>query len=522
MVLVKDHKISFGENMVARQPAGIRMTNKPVLTRRQMMAMTATALCAPYVTTRGARQEGGARLEGIEPKGSLVQESTMEGHRLADNVVPAHPNGWQLSRNRWMIFYSTRSFRGIDDDWSMVYQLRKDAPDGPVIREGFFKRTQMGWDPIGDGTTPCAMQHSHPVVFGVPRGAVLEGKPAPNANVFAASWRRKAVHWIAATNQIEHPTLPSDPPSEYVSRHPALNTPSHQFLCVEWVQFRLNAREDDIEIIAPVTILRQQGFETGERYCNASVRSMNAGFVTPVPFNRECTEWIGVNHFDGGRVAFCKYTFDAKRGRYVWSHMGPLLGSSDLPLMEGFVARFHDDWIIGARRQGGSGAVWGRTADPFGHAPALKLIQTPGTTTPRTAYMCPDGVLRIFTGDLGVSYYGNARDPLYSWDVDPDNQFAVSNRRVVIDLRKFGLPMRPEIQPWADNCKLLPPQGRHQILVYRVHASANDRARPTVAAFWKNNPKIIPSINGQEKAACGCYYSVITYSEEVPPMWRFA
>lgn len=486
-----------------------------------MLAMAATALGAPYFL-KARQSDAPVRIEGIEPRGPLVLESTMAGHRLADNVVPAHPNGWQLSKTRWMIFYSTRGFRGIDDDWSMIYQLRKDAPDGPVIREGFIKRTQMGWDVMGDGSTPCAMQHSHPVVFGVPRGAVIGGKPAPNANVFVATWRRKAVHWIEATNRIEHATLPSDAPSDYVRQHPALNTPSLQILCVEWMQFRLNAQEDDIEIIQPVATLRQKGFETGAAFCSGPARSMNAGFVTPVPFNRECTEWIGTNHFDGGRIAWCKYRFDSKRGVYEWTQTSSLLGKPGLSLIEGFTARFRDDWVIGARQQGLAGIVWGRANDPFAQAVDLTLAKTPGTTSPRTAYACPDGVLRAFAGELGVSYYGNARDPLFSWDIDPDNQFAGSNRRVVFDLRKFGLPMRPEIQPWADNCKLLPPQGRQQVLVYRVHASANDQARSTTAAFWKNNPKMIPSINAKEKAACGCYYSVINYSDEVPPMWHFA
>lgn len=491
-------------------------------TRRQMLALTAAALCAPRLLLGQKRPEAGLHIESITPKGPLVAESTIAGHRRSDNVVPAHPNGWQLSKNRWMIFYSTRGFRGIDDDWSMIYQLRRDSPDGPVIREGVFKRTQDGWDAVGDGSVSCSMQHSHPVVFGVPRGAVIAGRPALHANVFAASWRRKAVYWFKATNRIEHPNLPSDPPSAYVRNNPVLGTPSLQFQSVEWTQFRLSSNEDDIEIIQPVTTLRQKGFEQGARFCNAPVRDMNAGFVTPVPLTADCTEWVAVNHFDGGRIGCCRYSYNPRLGGYEWSQTGPMLGSStDVSLMEGFAARWHGDWIIGARRRGNAGTAWARTADPFGAAPRLTIVDQPATTTPRTAFRCADGILRLFTGDLNTSYYRNARDPLFCWDIDPDNGFAASNRRVVVDLLASGFGLRPEIQPWADNCKLLPPQGRQQVLVYRVHASANDEARPTTAAFWQNNPKIIPKINAKEKAACGCYYSVITYSEEVPPMWRF-
>lgn len=498
------------------------MTSRSSLSRRQMLASASAAIFAPRLLLGQNRGATPPRLESIEPRGPLVRECTIDGHRLRDNVVPAHPNGWQLSRDRWMIAYSTRGFRGIDDDWSIVWQLRRDAPDGPVIREGLFKRTQDDWDAVGDGSVPCSMQHSHPVVFGVPRGAVIAGKVPPHANVFAAIWRRSAVYWFKATNRIEHANLPSDPASDFARRNPILGTPSLRFQAVEWTQFRLNARGDDIEIIQPLAILRQRGFETGEQFCRAPVRSMNAGFVTPVPFDRDATEWVGVNHFEGGRIACCKYRFNPATARYEWSEMGPLLGSSpDLLLFEGFIARYRDDWIIGARQRGKAGSAWSRTADPFGQAPEFAVAAQPGTTTPRTAYLCADGVLRLFTGDLNTSHYANARDPLCSWDIDPDRGFAASNRRIVVDLLKSGVRMRPEIQPWADNCKLLAPQGRRQVLVYRVHASANDEARPTVAAFWKNNPKIIPGINAQEKAACGCYYSVIEYADEAPPMWRF-
>ena len=53
-----------------------------------------------------------------------------------------------------------------------------------------------------------------------------------------------------------------------------------------------------------------------------------------------------------------------------------------------------------------------------------------------------------------------ARDPRYCWDIDPDRGFAAANRRIVASLLESGIGMRREIQPWADNCKLLPPQGR--------------------------------------------------------------
>src|SRR2546427_6676504 len=41
----------------------------------------------------------------------------------------------QVRRDRWLVVYSTHGYRGVDDERSIIYQLRADAPDGKVRSE---------------------------------------------------------------------------------------------------------------------------------------------------------------------------------------------------------------------------------------------------------------------------------------------------------------------------------------------------------------------------------------------------
>lgn len=101
----------------------------------------------------------------------LIKECTRAGQTLADDVVPRQGTCIQVSRDRWLIVYQTHGFRGVDDEWSIVYQLRRGAPDGTVIKEGFLAREQADWDPLGDGGRSAGQrkcyfkQHGHSVAF---------------------------------------------------------------------------------------------------------------------------------------------------------------------------------------------------------------------------------------------------------------------------------------------------------------------------------------------------------------------
>ena len=94
--------------------------------------------------------------------------------------------------------------------------------------------------------TTCS-QNGHPAAFGVPRGALIGGKPAPHANLFVIKW-----HYLARYLDPDTGIL--------VSNH---DTPGlmERTLRVGWTQFRLNDAGDDLEIVAPAQQLRQVGYE---------------------------------------------------------------------------------------------------------------------------------------------------------------------------------------------------------------------------------------------------------------------
>jgi hypothetical protein len=412
-------------------------------------------------------------IESIEPLGPFVTECPLPGERRSDDVFPAHPNGLQVSRDRWLILYGTRGFRGVDDDRSTVYQLRKGGPDGTILKEGFFRQTRDDWDPYDEGKQ-FSRQGGHAVAFGVPKGV-----NAPNANVFVAKWYVHPRLLDRTKNYLEHGTVDVKFPGPK--------------LCVEGLQFRLNDREDDVEILRPAEIAKP----------NVECAWMNQPFVPAVPFNREATEWADVMGFDGGRVAAAKYTWNPKTGLYDWSRTGPFVGSD---LFEGSLARHRDGWVLSARRTKG-GTAWVRTEDPFASMPSPVLPKSPESNAPLTTFGCGDGTIRVFSGDKG------RRDPLTMWDVDPDRDFACTNARVIFDSVKAGLKIRPASAPKVDMCKLLPPQGKTQLVLFRVSVRSFNHPYP-------NRPQI-PIVNEEEKAACGIYAARITYAEPIAPMWRF-
>ena len=433
-------------------------------------------------------------IEHIEYRGKLIHECTLPGETRADDVFPAHPNAIQVSERRFLHVYATRTYRGGDDDLSIVYQLRDGAYDGPVLAEGILAKSINDWDPFDDGSA-YVRQHGHPVAFGVPRGALIQGQPAPNANRFVAKWRVCARIVDPATGFLVSSRS-----------HPAL---SERTQGVEWVQFRLNDAEDDIEIVQPAQRLRQRGYEEGNAFCSAAVLTMNQSFVQAVPFNADASEWADVNHFDGGRLAALKYRYNPQRGVYEWVEMGPLIEEQ---LFEASLARYRGSWVISGRPHGGGAIGWFRTADPFGAASPSARPTSPVNSSPLTAYTYADGVLRVLTGDSTISPYGLNRNPLYLWDIDPEHGFAASKRRAVFDIVAAGLPIPVESRPTSDMAKLLPHAGgKEQIIVYRVRSGTNNDPSHTGAV-----------ITPAEKETAGIYYAAVQYAETYPGVWQFA
>ncbi len=427
-----------------------------MISRRGFLAVAAAA---PAIGASAFR-----RLS-IEHDGVFIGECGLDGERRADDVVPGQASAIPLSRDRWLVLYSTRGFRFVDDDRSIVYQIRRGSSDGPVIREGHLARFRD------------ERQHGHPVAFGVPKGALIGGKPAPHANVFAAQWR-----WGGKGKR-----------------------------GVEWAQFRLNDREDDLEILQPPGPLRQKGYDL----CAVeNVTWMNQTFTPPVALNRECTEWADCNYFDGGRIAVLRYVFRA--GGVEWVETGPVLSEPGRNTSEPSLARYRDSWVICARSSGGvarGGIGWTRTDDPFKSLPPLVYPKSPASDAPITAFRCADGRFRLFGGDHASSPYKRTRDPLYCWEIDPENGFACSDRRLVFDSRKAGLPLRLESWPKIDMPKLLPPEGHVQRLVHRVSVRSFNAPYPRRPA--------IAVINAAEKSACATYSARLIYDEVEPAPWSF-
>ena len=77
--------------------------------------------------------EEGQMIESLKAGGKLIHECGLSAETRGDGVFPAHPNGMQLSKDRWLLIYATRGWRCADDDMSIVYQIREHTPVGPVL-----------------------------------------------------------------------------------------------------------------------------------------------------------------------------------------------------------------------------------------------------------------------------------------------------------------------------------------------------------------------------------------------------
>ena len=459
-------------------------------------------------------------IESIECRGRLISECSLPGETRKEGIFPAHPNGIPVSRNRWLLVYATRGWRCGDDDMSIIYQIRENTPDGALLKEGLFKSSINDWDPLGDGSSLVRQQGS-PVAFGVPKGAVIAGKPAVNANVFAVKWR------VMSPGRLDRKT-------GLVERDNSLWRPTQN---VEWVQFRLNDKEDDIEILQEIRSFRQMGYEEdgqsgrdrprsgrtrSGRFCGTEgLHNMSQTFVQAVPFNDDATEWVDVNNFNEGtfeesgvsRSAALKHRFNSETGLYEWVETGPAVEGCKFGYAS--TIQMDDGWIIGSERHmwenGGwePGVVLLLSDDPFSGDLTPVRASEPPCEAPSSLYRCADGTLRLFTGDPKASPYGHTRNPLYCWDIDPQSAEG-TNRREIFDNVKLGV-LPEETVPRADMCKLLPyTGGREQYLLWRVRTMNIDRVHHG-----------LPPLIDEWKEKHGIYYAVIRYSEEQETSWHY-
>jgi hypothetical protein len=426
-------------------------------------------------------------IEHIEPKGMFIGECTLEGETRADDVFPAHPNAIPLAKDRWLVLYSTRGFEGIDDERSIVYQIREGSLTGRVLRENWMVRCRRDWDPDNDGSR-LLKEHGHPGAFGVPEGALIDGKAPPHAGLFVAKWRVVGKRYDA------------DSP---------ISAKTRKGQAVEWAQFRLNAAQDDIEFVMPPQTLRQKGFSAGPFCSLPEVEWMNQTFVQAVPFNAAADEWAEVNHFDGGRIAALKYRYDAESGLYQWVETGPVLGEPGLHLHEASLLRYAQGWVIAARAEPGP-IAWFLTDDPFGN-PQQAVRGDFDPKSPIAAYTAPNGAVFLITGNPAISPYQNARDPIYLFDVDIAGGFRSGSPHIILDSVAAGIPIRPESLSRVDMGKLVShPGGRIQHVLHRIR---------TKSINYPANTKAV--VSAEEKRHCGIYLAEIHYAGDMPTAWNF-
>lgn len=453
-------------------------------------------------------------IESIEHKGMLIYECGIPGETRKDNVFPAHPNGIIVSRNRWLLIFATRSFRGNDDDNSIVYQLRENTPDGRLIKEGMLAKSIVDWKVEGyESDLPIKREHRTPIAYGLPKGARIRGKPAPNANVFVIKWSTVGRTFDPEKNYVEG----TKPDPELVRRTSY----------TEWVQVKLNEAENDLIFLQEAKKMRQKGYQTGAAICERENEiQANLCKKQAMPFNEECTEWVDCIGFAGSRFAAMKNLFNPKSGLYEWVETGPyLFDSKEKKVNETHIARYGSAWVTASRTDYcvnhtwfGRGIAWRYLEDPFSVIGPAVYPAEPGVRSPVSLYNCPDGVVRYFAGEGSVTPYKNERDPLYCWNIDPSNGFSCSHRRIIYDTVEAGLPIRKEAMPKVDMCKLLPHcGGKVQYLLHRISVTSMFHEH----VHKEPVPWIFPPINEEEKNCCGIYYAKITYKEDYPAPWEF-
>ena len=425
----------------------------------------------------------------IQYKGPLVTDTIIPGEGKSAGMTPEISSCVQVSKDKWLILFGTVDPRGTDTNRSIFYQLRKGSSNGKVLKEGIIEKAKSNWDPLGVGHKFRKI-NAVVKVFGVPKGALRNGKPLPTANHFVAKWYTRSCMEINGrlVNLWER------------------ESPVHwrelgiYAYCLEWMQFRLNDAEDDIEIISPTKQLRQKGYDQKRDIISSlgPCKGMHHGFGDAVP-NDNFSEWVEICQFEK-KMAAVRYSFNETSGLYEWVETGKEQQVPGRFLAEASLNKINKSWVICIRAYDQEGqTAWYRTSDPFesfGDKTDVKC-----TYTPRIAFVCADGKLRLFTNEP----YGGYRNPLYCFDVDPIT-FKYSNRRVVLDTRKERLPFR---QPTIDHAMIYPHAGgRRQIISFR----AISRAQTTVG---------VGSIKPGELEKSGIHYSELIYDKEYPSPWTF-
>jgi len=406
------------------------------------------------------------------------------------------------------LFFATLDPQGWDAVRSIIYQIRADAPDGTLIKEGLIQSCRSGWDPFNEGIS-LRKSHGSPFAFGVPKGALLHEKPMPNENVFVLKWSRRAL--LEREGKLFTAALHKDVRLEGMSYVPRL-------FRTEWLQFKLNDQDDDIKIVQSKRVLRQKGYEEGDAFCSLGTGYFhNHAMTPPVAEDSSCSTWMACDTFDmapgdrftHGRIAPVAFTWNPQTRLYEWTRTGSTTGVDGQVIGESSVSRFGDDWIVAARCYKTCAAtVWYRTDDLFsGLGEPVIIEKNRRWQCPRHSYKCADGQLRIFMNNREWSPHFDRRNPLYAIDVDLET-FEYTDRKVVSDARVEGLPFE---EPRFDMSKLCPNQGNRQF----IHFRAIDKFITSNTEFQGTD-----EARAQIMAAAGIHYAEILYEGDIPDPWN--
>ncbi|MAE63214.1 MAG: hypothetical protein CMJ18_02980 [Phycisphaeraceae bacterium] len=422
----------------------------------------------------------------VNYNGVLIPESVVDGEGTADGMTPNYAQGMQVSRDRWLILFDTADRRGRDCWRAVFYQVRDGAPDGPVLNEKLLvARDRLAVSADG---TELFRANGQPAVFGVPKGAFIDGRVPEHANVFAITWHGCAIQrrdgWSRGATDED-------------GWDASLLEPYHEI-----VHARLNEAEDDIEIIEPRRRMQPADGTVVPGH----------GWAQPIPDDAACTRWL--DSFSGrpppdpcSLIGAIAHEWDRRLGTYQWVRTGPFVEvRPKLQVSETNLVKLGaDDYVLAARSfNKGGHTYWFRTADPF--AGWGEYTEAPDTVGQRYAFRCADGQLRVFLNRQDMTPYGDRRNPLYCFDVSPDD-FQYTHRRSVMDSRQLGLPL-PE--PFLDHVHLYEPVGNRQLMSVRTI---------TCRQVWHGDDKVMPS--DQEMDTAGIHYVEIVYDRDCPPRWRF-
>ena len=392
----------------------------------------------------------------IKYHGHLIRDCSIPGERKCDGVVPAHcAPALKLSSDKWIIFYATLDSRGHDASRSIIYQLREATPDGKIVKEACIVPANENWDPLGNGS--CFWKcNGMPIAFGIPKGE--NGKA--NENVFFLKWYRYA--HLLKDNILYNSGSGNWPGAPGIMS---------QTLRIESLQFRINEKEDDIEIISPCQLMTQKNYFDANEFCELGHNfTMNHSMVPPIPINADYTEWVEFDTFTPygsgigghGRVAPVKYSFNNSTGLYEWTKTGSLLNIPNEVLGESSLCFDGSDFILSLRSFSSSNTVLLKTSDPF--KGKINYSAHESGNTPRTMWKCQDEKLRLFTNNISISPYKEKRNPLYCFEVD-SGKLSLSETTMIFDAHQAELPFK---NPFIDMAKLFPECGGNQILAFRA------------------------------------------------------